>query len=47
MDGLREARNAAGEILSFDRLNALFADFPGAAGAREAAVNFGQDAVRR
>jgi phosphoserine phosphatase RsbU/P len=42
-DGLLEARNARGEIFSFDRLHALFAQLPGAAEATEAAVAFGQD----
>lgn len=42
-DGLLEARNAAGEIYSFERLNALFAQRPGAAEASQAAVTFGQD----
>lgn len=42
-DGLLEARNASGEIFSFDRLNTLFAKRPGAAEASEAAVLFGQD----
>ena len=42
-DGLLEARNATGEIFSFERLDALFATRPGAAEATEAAVNFGQD----
>ena len=42
-DGLLEARNADGEIFSFDRLDALFARRPGAAEATEVAVRFGQD----
>jgi len=42
-DGLLEARNAKGEIFSFERLDALFATHPSAAQATETAVNFGQD----
>jgi hypothetical protein len=42
-DGLLEARNASGEIFSFERLDALFATRPNAAEASEAAVKFGQD----
>jgi serine phosphatase RsbU (regulator of sigma subunit) len=42
-DGLLEARNAHGELFSFERLDALFANNPGAAEATDAAVNFGQD----
>ena len=42
-DGLLEARNASGEIFSFDRLDSLFATHPDAAYATETAVNFGQD----
>jgi hypothetical protein len=42
-DGLLEARNAAGEIFSFDRLRALMATKPDATQAAEAAVAFGQD----
>jgi hypothetical protein len=42
-DGLLEARNPAGEIYSFARLESLFASNPDAARATEAAVNFGQD----
>jgi len=42
-DGLLEARNAAGEIFSFQRLDALFATKPNAAQATDAAVEFGQD----
>ena len=38
-----EARNQAGEIYSFARLQTLFATNPNAAQATEAAVNFGQD----
>lgn len=42
-DGLLEARNAKGEIFSFERLDALFSTFPSADQASDAAVNFGQD----
>jgi hypothetical protein len=42
-DGLLEARNQAGELLSFDRLKAVFAAKPTAEEATEVAVNFGQD----
>ena len=42
-DGLLEARNAAGEIFSFERLRALIATQPDAKQATEAAVAFGQD----
>jgi phosphoserine phosphatase RsbU/P len=42
-DGLLEARNPAGELYSFARLQDLFATNPNAAQATEAAVNFGQD----
>jgi len=42
-DGLLEARNASGEIFSFERLNKLFAGQPDAAQASDAAVEFGQD----
>jgi hypothetical protein len=42
-DGLLEARNLAGEIYGFDRLQTLFAGRPDAAKATEAAVEFGQD----
>lgn len=42
-DGLLEARNSAGEIFSFERLNKLFASQPDAAAASAAAVDFGQD----
>jgi len=42
-DGLLEARNQAGELYSFQRLEALFASHPSAAQATQAAVNFGQD----
>ncbi len=42
-DGLLEARNASGEIFSFQRLDALFATRPNATQATDAAVEFGQD----
>ncbi len=42
-DGLLEARNQAGELYSFSRLERLFASHPSAAQATQAAVNFGQD----
>jgi len=42
-DGLLEARNKAGELYSFGRLQDLFRHRPNAAEATEAAVNFGQD----
>lgn len=42
-DGLLEARNPAGELYSFARLERLFASHPSAAQATQAAVNFGQD----
>ena len=42
-DGLLEARNASGEIFSFQRLDALFATSPNADQATDAAVQFGQD----
>ena len=42
-DGLLEARNARGEIFSFERLSALFATRPDAAEATQVAVHFGQD----
>lgn len=42
-DGLLEARNQAGELYSFSRLERLFAAHPSAAQATQAAVNFGQD----
>lgn len=42
-DGLLEARNQAGELYSFQRLETLFASHPSAAQATQAAVNFGQD----
>jgi hypothetical protein len=42
-DGLLEARNHSGELYSFDRLKTLFATFPTAEQAAQAAVNFGQD----
>jgi Stage II sporulation protein E (SpoIIE) len=42
-DGLLEARNNAGEIYSFGRLQTLFATRPDASEATEAAVSFGQN----
>jgi hypothetical protein len=42
-DGLLEARNAAGEIFSFERLERLIATRPDASVAVEAAVAFGQE----
>ncbi len=42
-DGLLEARNHAGEIYSFERLQSLFARRPDAAAASDAAVDFGQN----
>ena len=42
-DGLLEARNAAGDIFSFERLRALIATQPDAKQATDAAVAFGQD----
>jgi hypothetical protein len=42
-DGLLEARNATGELFSFERLKALIATQPDAKRATEAAVAFGQD----
>lgn len=42
-DGLLEARNARGEIFSFDRLAALAADRPSAEQALKAAQAFGQE----
>jgi len=42
-DGLLEARNAAGELYGFTRLESLFATNPSAAQASQAAVAFGQD----
>jgi serine phosphatase RsbU (regulator of sigma subunit) len=42
-DGLLEARNHAGELYGFERLEKLFATRPNATQATEAAVNFGQD----
>jgi hypothetical protein len=42
-DGLLEARNASGELFSFERVDALFATRPNAAEASDAAVSFGQD----
>jgi serine phosphatase RsbU (regulator of sigma subunit) len=42
-DGLLEARNAAGEIYGFERLQKLFETCPSAREATEAAVSFGQE----
>ncbi|MGP8253167.1 MAG: SpoIIE family protein phosphatase [Terracidiphilus sp.] len=42
-DGLLEARNAKGEIFSFERVRALFSTRPGAAAASGVAVQFGQE----
>jgi phosphoserine phosphatase RsbU/P len=42
-DGLVEARNRAGELFSFDRLQALLATGADAGQATEAALRFGQD----
>jgi serine phosphatase RsbU (regulator of sigma subunit) len=42
-DGLLEARNAAGEIFSFDRLHAFMATKADAGQAADAAVAFGED----
>jgi Stage II sporulation protein E (SpoIIE) len=42
-DGLLEARNASGELYSFDRLQQLIATKPDARQASDAAVAFGQD----
>ena len=42
-DGLLEARNATGEIFSFERLQQLLATKPDAKQATDAAVAFGQD----
>ncbi|HEY6446424.1 MAG TPA: PP2C family protein-serine/threonine phosphatase [Acidobacteriaceae bacterium] len=42
-DGLLEARNAQGEIFSFQRLASLVADRPSAAEALQAAQDFGQE----
>jgi len=42
-DGLLEARNHAGELYGFDRLESLFDTRPTAAEASDAAVSFGQD----
>jgi hypothetical protein len=42
-DGLLEARNRAGELYGFKRLEDLFSSPTNAATATEAAVNFGQD----
>lgn len=42
-DGLLEARNPAGELFGFERLQTLFASNPKASESSEAAVTFGQD----
>jgi len=42
-DGLLEARNATGDIFSFERLRALVATRPDAKQATDTAVAFGQD----
>lgn len=42
-DGLLEARDASGEIFSFERLDALFAKGADAVNAADAAVAFGQE----
>ncbi len=42
-DGLLEARNASGELYSFDRLQNLIATEPDARQASEVAVAFGQE----
>jgi len=42
-DGLLEARNPAGELLSFERLERLFRTRPSAEEATQFAVDFGQD----
>ncbi len=42
-DGLLEARNAEGEIFSFERLDTLLRARPDAAEATQAAVHFGQE----
>jgi Stage II sporulation protein E (SpoIIE) len=42
-DGLLEARNGAGELYGFERLNTLFTSRPNAGQVLEAAVSFGQD----
>jgi serine phosphatase RsbU (regulator of sigma subunit) len=42
-DGLLEARNAAGELYGFERLEELLRTRPDAAEAADAAVRFGQD----
>jgi serine phosphatase RsbU (regulator of sigma subunit) len=42
-DGLLEARNAKGEIFSFERVRALFSTRPGAAAASGVAMQFGQE----
>jgi len=42
-DGLLEARNRAGELYGFDRLETLFANKPTAGEASQQAIAFGQD----
>jgi len=42
-DGLLEARNRAGELYGFDRLQTLFAQMPSAGEASQTAIDFGQD----
>jgi Stage II sporulation protein E (SpoIIE) len=42
-DGLTEARNKDGELFGEERLAKLFAAFPTAQGAAQAAIQFGQD----
>jgi hypothetical protein len=42
-DGLLEARNPAGELYGFERVQELIATQPDASGAADAAVGFGQD----
>ncbi len=42
-DGLLEARSKTGELYGFERLEKLFATYPTATDAAEAAIRFGQD----
>jgi serine phosphatase RsbU (regulator of sigma subunit) len=42
-DGLVEARNPAGELFSFERLQALMASSAGVSQAAESAQRFGQE----
>ncbi len=42
-DGVLEARNDAGELYGFDRVQTLFSASPSAQEVMEAAVQFGQD----